>query len=298
MVYKLKFHLPSIFYKLYNQVLLKFVLEIGKPQNLLAMKKLLALFFFGIFVSSLSAQTVENIRVEQDGENLKIHYRIGGSTSEQLYFVTLTCTIDGGPEFEPKTVIGDVGGNIRGGKSFNTIIWDVYEDVEDIGKAEFFVQVDLEKDESTKNIMEEAIKELRPEQKTETVDDPGNNYTDYSTPPRKIYVGYAGSVIHPLGFRAATLGNWGGYVHFRYGGWDPNWAQYWAAAEAGVTKRIVNREKFRLHAYLGLGAGDYLDEVEVDYGFLGVFSNRFTLGLGGTTNPWYADVNLGIGVVF
>lgn len=263
------------------------------------MKKLILFSLFSLFLCLASAQTVENIRVEQDGEKLNIHYRIGGSTSDQLYFVTLTCSIDGGAVFEPKSVDGDVGSNIRGGKSVNTVIWDVFEDVEEVGSAEFFVKVDLVKDESVTNVVKETRTENRPVVTPKvSQNEPRIEVTDYSTPPRKIYVGYAGSIVHPLGFRAATLGNWGGYIHFRYGGWDPNWAQYWAAAEAGVTKRILNKEKVRLHAYLGLGAGDYLDEFEIDYGFLGVFNNRFTLGLGGTANIWYSDVNIGIGVVF
>lgn len=263
------------------------------------MKKLILFSLFSLFLGLASAQTVENIRVEQDGEKLNIHYRIGGSTSEQLYFVTLTCSIDGGQVFEPKSVDGDVGSNIRGGKSVNTVIWDVFEDVEEIGSAEFFVKVDLVKDESVKKAVTETRTETRPVVTPEANrNEPRKEATDYSAPARKIYIGYAGSVYHPIGLRVATLGNWGGYIHFRYGGWDPYWAQYWAAFEAGVTKRILNKEKVRLHAYLGLGAGDYLDEAEFEYGFLGVFNNRFTLGLGGTVHQYYADVNLGIGVVF
>ncbi len=56
--------------------------------------------------------------------------------------------MDGGSRFEPKAVIGDVGENIIGGKSFYTIIWDVFEDVEEVVNPEFFVRVDLISDMS------------------------------------------------------------------------------------------------------------------------------------------------------
>jgi hypothetical protein len=85
------------------------------------MKRLLFSFGLGLLAPLLAAplllaQTVENIRVEQEGEKLNIHYRIGGSTTEQLYFVTLTCSVDGGTPFEPVSVIGDVGGQYPRGK--------------------------------------------------------------------------------------------------------------------------------------------------------------------------------------
>ena len=63
------------------------------------------------------AQTVENIRVEQEDDMILVHYRIGGSTDEQTYDAKLSCSIDGGPRFEPQTVFGDVKENIRGGSS-------------------------------------------------------------------------------------------------------------------------------------------------------------------------------------
>jgi len=54
------------------------------------MKKFILLSFFCSIVSFAAAQTVENIQVEQDGEKINIIYRIGGSTSEELY-----CQVNG-----------------------------------------------------------------------------------------------------------------------------------------------------------------------------------------------------------
>ncbi|TFH25808.1 MAG: hypothetical protein E4H10_08790, partial [Bacteroidia bacterium] len=100
------------------------------------MKKTITLLV-AIFLSlGAMAQTVENIRVDQDGENILVHYRIGGSTDMQTFNVRLSCSIDVGRRFEPITVIGDVGENIRGGRSNYTITWDVFEDLEEIGEVE------------------------------------------------------------------------------------------------------------------------------------------------------------------
>ena len=256
------------------------------------MKKPLSLFYFIISISILSGQTVENIRVQQVGETLEINYRIGGSTVQQLYFVTLTCSIDSSQVFEPKSVIGDVGSNIRGGKSYNTIVWDVYEDIDEIGSVEFFVKVDLV---SNKIDTEEA--EIVNLQKRVVL------YPD----ERKLFIGYGGSIVHPLGVRIGTLGNWGGYGSVRYGGYDPDpWADditgevyhdILFSASVGITKRVMTWKKIRLHAYTGLGWGDIADEL-VEGGLIGVIGNRVNLNLGMSWNYWYADFTFGLGIVF
>jgi hypothetical protein len=111
------------------------------------MKYLNLTIVFLLFSMYLHAQTVENIRVEQEGDDkLKITFRIGASTESQIFNVIMNCSMDGGPRFEPQAVIGDVGGNIMGGKSYYTIVWDVFEDVEEVVNPEFFVRVELEKD--------------------------------------------------------------------------------------------------------------------------------------------------------
>ena len=250
----------------------------------------LLIFIFDIAVG----QTVENIRVEQDGDKLMIHYRIGGSTSDELYDVTLTCSIDEGPAFEPRAVIGDVGSNIRGGKSFNTIVWDVFEDVEEIGSVEFFVKVDLEKEDGGKVEDEKVV-------------DKGSVMLDQEQEKRKFFAGYNGSSLHPLGIRAGTLGNWGFYAGFRYGGWDPyyyvdfwgNWVgNYLVSVTGGVTKEIKAWEKFRLHGFTGIGAGYYLDEFEFEIGAIGVIKNRVNVNLGFSYFSYLYDVTIGVGVVF
>jgi hypothetical protein len=211
---------------------------------------LLAVIYLGL---GAMAQTVENIRVEQDGENILVHYRIGGSTDAQTYKVSLSCSIDGGRRFEPVSVIGDVGENIRGGKSNYTITWDVFEDLEEIGEVEFFVKVDLTSDLSS-NPSESA-----PMKMNQTVREPtGMNF----------FLAYMGSTLCPFGFSTGiTYKKWGGYLSFRFGADDQGiYYTDWRIYAAGVLRQIVEKGKYRLYVYAGAGAiNEYYEEYTQGY---------------------------------
>ena len=193
------------------------------------MKNLFTLLLVFFTVQSF-AQTVENIRVEQDGENLKIHYRIGGSTAKELYFVTLHCSIDGAAPFEPKSVIGDVGANIRGGKSFNTIVWDVFEDVEEIGSVEFFVKVDLT---SVDGAPVPSLSQPQVASENKEVTTNVSKKGQYTI--RTRFIGLDGSTFSPLGLRMGSLMNWGYQFSIRYG-YDGYFS--YASLTAAFTKRF------------------------------------------------------------
>jgi hypothetical protein len=284
------------------------------------MKRLLFSFSLALLApllaaSLLLAQTVENIRVEQEGEKLNIHYRIGGSTTEQLYFVTLTCSVDGGTPFEPVSVIGDVGANIRGGKSYNTIVWSVFNDLEEIGNVEFFVRVDLTSDEREKAVVgsnepklslgkEEEVKaDNAPAESPGWINEKAAFMRGKSEEPedevkyRKNFIGYEGSSYNPLGFRIGTVGNWGMTFSMRYGGYDVWFDEYYITMTAGVTKRFYQMGKYRLHGYMGLGIGYHGDETEIDMGLI-VVLNRLNINIGATANQYYGDGTVGIGFVF
>ena len=238
------------------------------------MKKIFLLAVLVFTANIILAQTVENIRVEQDGENLNIHYRIGGSTSEQLYFVTLTCSIDGGPVFEPKSVIGDVGANIRGGKSFNTVVWDVFEDVEEVGSVEFFVKVDLTSDEE--EIKEVAIESMQEIKATRNTD------------PDKMLIGiYAGAGAHSDAFKPSigvdfvkplsekfAIGAFGGY-------------QYRLSMTTGVNMMIGN---YREKTAVFYGIGSNLNSTRY------FFTNR--LGIRSAAYHMYGFVEVSVGMIF
>jgi len=271
---------------------------------------LLAISFFSF------AQTVENIQVEQDGDKLNIHYRIGGSTSEQMYFVTLTCKIDGGPVFEPKSVIGDVGSNIRGGKSFNTIVWNVFEDVEEIGNVEFFVKVDLVKDET----QQPAVS--RPADSPNYTAGPAakSNMPSSGLKERHFFLAYSGTIGRPYGAKIGYVRNWGVYGALRIGAdyyYYYPWEEYDVGVEmvAGIAKKVAQRNNFRTYMYGGIGYGGmsygYYDVTNsfndytlndyyatFDIGAMGVIG-RFYFDLGLTLNSYYlGDLIFGIGLVF
>ena len=198
------------------------------------MKRTLLLVTGLLFAVHIFGQTVENIRVEPDGESIKISYRIGGSTESQLYDVYLTCSMDGGSRFEPRSVIGDVGRNIRGGRSYYTVIWDVFKDVEEVGSAEFFVRVVLVSDGGvpvgTPQVrQEEPVEERRAEtdQKVQPSGDqsPREVARADATPfdpsfdsgekeqqgrfDRYLYVAYTGGQWNPFGFSFGNTERWG-----------------------------------------------------------------------------------------
>lgn len=278
--------------------------------------KRFTLFLVLISISLLSfSQTVENIRVEQDGDKLNIHYRIGGSTSEQLYFVTLTCKIDGGPVFEPKSVIGDVGSNIRGGKSFNTIVWNVFEDVEEVGNVEFFVKVDLISDESAPQKTATALTS-----KKEDVKSGANNMQSSTFKERSFFLAYSGTIGRPYGAKIGYVRNWGVYGALRIGAdyyYYYPWEEYDVGVElvAGIAKKVAQKNNFRTYVYGGFGYGgvsyayydltnsfnDYTitdSYATFDIGAMGVIG-RFYFDLGLTLNSYYyADLIFGIGLVF
>lgn len=286
------------------------------------MKKTVAPILLLLATFSLNAQTVENIRVEQEGENLLIHYRIGGSTSEQLYDVKLTCSIDGGPVFEPVSVIGDVKKNIRGGKSYNTILWDVFEDVDEVGSVEFFVEVILVKDESKsepltaaqtqpqtisnqpKTINQQPVTVNQQPVKTINQQPVVNQAApDKGKQARGFMLAYCASTNYPLGLSIGSLKNWGWYISGRMGAeYDLYYYTYYpiGSITGGLTKRFTEGEKLALYGYTGAGAGGYLDAFALEFGLIGKIMNRVSLGIGAEYVNYYAVGGgvISLGLVF
>jgi len=94
----------------------------------------------------LQAQKVDSIKVEQTGDFIKIGYQILDSKPGQVYRVRVLCSINGGLNTEIKSVSGDTGDNVQGGKSEYFAIWDVLKDVDELNSAEFIVRAELVKD--------------------------------------------------------------------------------------------------------------------------------------------------------
>ncbi|MBN2681673.1 MAG: hypothetical protein JXR58_04140 [Bacteroidales bacterium] len=161
------------------------------------MKKIIAVLL--VFMSVLSfSQEVQDIVTTQNGEKIDVSFKVSNSNSKQVFNVTLFCAIDGKEKIELKSVSGDVGSNIAGGKDSYKITWDVLKDVDELNSAEFFVKIVLAKDDSKLKV-EKPVKEVQSEK------------------AHPWYVGYNGSTFLGFGLRAGYLGKYGGYVSFRSG---------------------------------------------------------------------------------
>lgn len=246
------------------------------------MKHLFTLLLCIIIGLGANAQTVENIRVEQEGENILIYYRIGGSTEAQTFKVSLSCSVDGGNQFAPKTVIGDVGENIRGGKSNYTITWDVFEDRDEIGEVEFFVSVEL-----TSDLTNDLAQTNRAHKSTVE-----KEYTGID-----ILLAYTGSGLCPYGLSTGiTYKKWGGYLSFRVGLDDPGFAYYtdWRIYVAGIMRQVLQKGKYTLFAYVGGGA---VNEYYEDYNTGGYSDYTTFIADGGIVNR-IGKISLTVGVEY
>lgn len=242
------------------------------------------------FLSASYSQSVENLMVEPAGDKINIHYRIAGSTDKQFFTIRLTCSIDGGARFEPKTVRGAVGPGIMGGKDNYTITWDVFKDVEEVGSAEFFVRAELEgrSVETERRVSETGSVQPISVTPLNGKPVPASNVSRAVT-PRKTFVSYELSYWLPYGVRAGTLGNWGFYGCIKVNG------SGYGSITGGATKLIVNQPKYRLHGYTGVGVGNVYDNFTVEFGFSNVIYNRLLVNLGW---EYWPGIVLGIGIVF
>ncbi len=170
---------------------------------------LLAVLSIGFLVYS---QTVENITVTPNEDKIIINFRIGGSTNTQSYNVVLSCSMDGGSRFEPRSLKGHYGNNVRGGQPYYTIEWDVFQDVDEVGDAEFFIKVDLVSDMAVPI----SSPQNQPVQETERVRETDPVYPDFdeiSSQKEEIewkgYLAYNGSTKSPVGISFGSLKNVG-----------------------------------------------------------------------------------------
>lgn len=107
------------------------------------------LFFCSI--QYVLSQKVDSINVEQTGDFIKIRYKILNSNTNQLFRVRVLCAINGGLNTEIKSVSGDTGDNVVGGKEDYFVVWDVLKDVPELTSAEFIVRAELIKDMNISN---------------------------------------------------------------------------------------------------------------------------------------------------
>lgn len=114
------------------------------------MKKTLVSILLMVSFFALRAQKVDSIRVEQTGDLVKVHYKILNSNPNQVFRVSVFCSINGGLRSVPNSLSGDFGENVIGGRASYMVLWDVLKDIDELRSAEFFIKAELIKDLSVR----------------------------------------------------------------------------------------------------------------------------------------------------
>jgi hypothetical protein len=108
------------------------------------MKKVTALLLTLLSITfAASSQKVDSIKTEQSGDFIKIRYKILQSRPGEIYNVKILCSINGGLNTELRSVSGDVGDMVQGGKNEYWIVWDVLKDVEELKSGDFIIRAEL-----------------------------------------------------------------------------------------------------------------------------------------------------------
>jgi hypothetical protein len=211
------------------------------------MKKLLTTTLLLVLCYLAVAQKVDSIRVEQAGDLVKVHYKILNSNQNQIFRVSVLCSINNGLKSVPNSLSGDFGDNIVGGRADYMVLWDVLKDVDELKSAEFFVKAELLRDLSVKaedlsdttRIWESKRIYLIPE-----LDFPG------SRPGLRLgYLGSFGISLHAFHGNIPVIDKYKS---------DPLYAKVKPAFGAGfdLTKRIISDKYFQLHIVAGYRNSD------------------------------------------
>ncbi|MFC2111319.1 hypothetical protein ACFLQ5_02585 [Bacteroidota bacterium] len=272
------------------------------------MKKLL--FVFGILLISTFAiaQTAENIKSVQEGEQIIISYQVKNLSEKDVFRAVILAKLNSSNlKTKLVSISGDVGDNIKGGKDVYKAVWDVLKDINNLTDAEFFVEIELMKGGSTIKI-------------------------DNEIRPKKWFVAINSAPLYtPLGLRIGYMKGWGGFVLGRFGSGystredydtgEPEGDVMLFSITGGITKRVIDKNKFKLHTYIGGGYGiwgNYIleadsynnfkkdidgsndDGIEFGYGLIGSYK-RFIFCIGAThLSGWSfnTDFNFGLGYSF
>ena len=213
------------------------------------MKKLIVLLFLVVCVLNVvSAQKVDSIRVEQSGDFIKIRYKILDSEPGQTYRVKVLCSINGGLNTELRSISGDAGDQIPGGKPEYWVVWDVLKDVEEVKSVDFIIRAELNSSARKR---------------------PGENTTGWDK--KRVYIMPAVLMPGPkAGLRLGVLGSFGITGQVVQGKIvidddddvavvdtdSPSLtADFTPSRQLSVSldlaKRIVNREGFQMHLLVG-----------------------------------------------
>lgn len=220
------------------------------------MKKLFFAFILLGLTMLLRAQTVDSIIVEQAGELIKIHYKILNSTQYQTFRVTVFCAINGGLESKLKSLSGDFGENVIGGREEYMVLWDVLKDVEEVNNVNFSIRAELTSDNTPK----------------------GNSRTSSSSSKaywqKKRFFLMPVAAVNPhyilLGGRIGFMGtvgiSFGTFVGNKPYPPDHDENSYQSTgAYLDLTKRIVNKDNLQLHLLAGIAISDHKSTAATSY---------------------------------
>ncbi len=105
------------------------------------------LFLSCSFTFSLSAQEskarIENVTfeaVEMEGTKVVVHYDILHASPIERFEIELAFVDDEDFYYYPMTTTGDIGHGIKGGRD-KRIIWDIFQDVDDVGRIKAIVNI-------------------------------------------------------------------------------------------------------------------------------------------------------------
>jgi hypothetical protein len=227
------------------------------------MKKVfLILFLFLGFFPAIHCQKVDSLKTEQSGDVIKIHYKIINSNPNQVFKVTVMCSINGGLQSVLKSLSGDFGDNVVGGRSDYMVLWDVLKDVDEVKTVDFSIKAELVKGE------------------------PQTKEAKKREPLRKIHaMVLMDTKAQQFGPRLGFMGKWGVTLSFISGGvllkdFFPNNPTLtdesvpYNVFTLDLTKSIIKKNKFQLHAMAGVAttkkAGDKYASYFQDY------SKRYT----------------------
>jgi hypothetical protein len=161
------------------------------------MKKNILIILSLLIYTAAYTQKVIDVTPIQDNNQMVVKYKIVESSSNQKFNVSLYVSIDGGVSYKGplKSVTGDVGEGIIAGE--NTIIWDIFKDVDDLKGSVVFDIRAIPVETFAKGIETDIKSEKRQKVK------------------KKFFISYMGSTNAPIGLSIGQLGKTGWYGSFK-----------------------------------------------------------------------------------
>ena len=148
------------------------------------------------------APKVADIVAEREGDNINIFYNIADKDPNVIYKVRINAALDGKAPVALRSVSGDVGDNVRGGKARYKIVWEALKEVNQIGTAEFFI---------TAEKVPAMTNNVKP-QPTTTVTSPKPRNRKWMLAADMMY--NVDTEETNFGFTIAYFKRWGGYLTY------------------------------------------------------------------------------------